>query len=148
MSSLHFFFSLGCLWDVLRGDEEEVREGLWKKTGGREKGAHFCGAKFQRPSLRQWRLSSAGPWLTDLLWCFGRSVKAWQQGVGVGGRCRHGEGGHEGGPDGERVLLALGVDRDDLALADVLGDGAASAREALAHALRAREHWVCRKEVG
>ena len=66
----------------------------------------------------------------------------------MGGRCRHGEGGHEGGPDGERVLLALGVDRDDLALADVLGDGAASAREALAHALRAREHWVCRKEVG
>lgn len=58
----------------------------------------------------------------------------------VKGQDKHGERGHEGGPDGERVLLALDVDRDDLVLADVIGDGTACAREALAHALSAREH--------
>lgn len=70
-----------------------------------------------------------------------RENRGEKEGV-VKGQDKHGEGGHEGGPDGERVLLALDVDRDDLVLADVIGDGTARAREALAHALRAREHCV------
>ena len=64
------------------------------------------------------------------------------------GQDRHGVGGHEGGADGECVLLALDVDRDDLVLGDVLGDGTTCAREALAHALCAREHCRgCVREV-
>ena len=74
----------------------------------------------------------------------GRGKKREKQERGGKGerRDRHGKGGHEGGPDGERVLLALDVDCDDLVLADVFGDDAACARETLAHALRAREHCI------
>ena len=48
----------------------EKRMGLGGRGEKMVRGAHFCGAKFQRPSLRQWRLSSAGPRFTDLLWRF------------------------------------------------------------------------------
>ena len=45
-------------------------EGKDRTREGRQldSSTHFCGAKFQRPSFRQWRLSSAGPRFTDLLW--------------------------------------------------------------------------------
>ena len=130
-------------------------EGKDRAREGRQldSSTHFCGAKFQRPSFRQWRLSSAGPRFTDLLWQWewmgGAEMRVGGDGTERGGgQDRHGVGGHEGGADGECVLLALDVDRDDLVLGDVLGDGTTCAREALAHALRTREHCRgCVREV-
>ena len=97
---------------------------------------------FQRPSLRQWRLSRAGPLLTERLW---KNMKCGCMWCGLIEN-KHFIRGHEGCADSQRILFSFNKNSNNLPTWNAVRNGSSSRCQSLTHTLSTREHCKERKK--